>query len=378
MFDFAETVFSSNIVSVFFPLWIVSTLGGSSYHYSFVYSISIILSILLGIFLGKIADEKGLKDIFFKLFVSGVIFFIFSLYFVNSLIPALILFLLMNVFYQQSLIFYNSLLEDVSEGKNRGFVSGSGIGIGYVGGVVSLLIANYLSETPSQTFLITALIFSMFALPSLIFVKIPKKERVAVNIKELFRERSFFLFLISILFLTDAAHGLIIFMSLYLNKVFNMSQSEIVNIIAFAGVFAIISAPVVGYLLDRINPVKFLKLLFIGWGAAFIMLYFSNNITVYLVSILFGILLSSLWTTMRLVVIKISPYEQLTTRFALMALSERMASIISPLTWGIIVYFLGESIFSYKIAVIVLSLFPLIGFFIYKKFLSSILHESHH
>ncbi|MDQ7056594.1 MAG: MFS transporter [Persephonella sp.] len=369
MFDFAETVFSSNIISVFFPLWIVNTLGGSSYHYSFVYSVSIVISIILGIISGKMADEKGLKDRFFKLFVIGVIFLIFSLYFIKSLIPALTLFLFMNILYQQSLIFYNSLLEDISGGKNRGVVSGSGIGIGYVGGVVSLLLANYLSDTPSQTFLITAIIFSLFALPSLIFVKIPKRRTVPVNIRELFREKRFFLFLLSVLFLTDAAHGLIIFMSVYLNKVFNMSQSEIVNIIAFAGIFAIVSAPVAGYILDKISPAEFMKFLFIGWITGFIFLFFSNSTTIYLVGIMFGILLSSLWTTIRLVVIEISPYEQLTTRFALMALSERMASIVSPLTWGVIIFFLGENVFSYKIAAITLSVFPLIGFLIYLRFL---------
>ncbi|MBK3332007.1 MFS transporter [Persephonella atlantica] len=369
LFDFAETVFSSNIISVFFPLWIVNTLGGSSYHYSLVYSVSIAISIMLGVVSGKIADERGLKDIFFKFFIVGVIFSIFSLYFIKSLIPALIMFLFMNIFYQQSLIFYNSLLEDVSGGKNRGLVSGSGIGIGYIGGVVSLLVANYLSDTPSQTFLITAIIFSLFSLPSLIFVKIPQKRALQISIRELFREKKFFLFLLSVLFLTDAAHGLIIFMSVYLNKVFNMSQSEIVNIIAFAGIFAIISAPVAGYILDRISPAGFLKFLFIGWMVGFVMLYFSNDITIYLVAILFGILLSSLWTTMRLVVIEISPYEQLTTRFAFMALSERMASIVSPLTWGVIVFLLGDNSHSYKVAAITLSIFPLIGFLVYMRFL---------
>jgi len=372
LFDFAETVFSSNIISVFFPLWIINTLGGTSFHYSFIYSTSVILSILLGIITGKIADEKGLKDIFFKFFVLGVMLFLFSLYFVNSLFLALIIFLLMNIFYQQSLIFYNSLLEDVAEGKNRGVVSGSGIGIGYLGGVVSLLIANYLSDTHSQTFLITAVIFSLFALPSLVFVKIPKKGNRLNSIKKVLKEKSFFIFLLSILLLTDAAHGLIIFMSVYLNKVFNMSQSEIVNIIAFAGIFAIISAPITGYILDRINPAAFLKFIFIGWVAGFVMLYFSDKATIYFVSVVFGILLSSLWTTLRLVVIQIYPYEQLTTRFAFMALSERMASILSPLTWGITIYILGETVLSYKTAVLILSIFPLIGFFIYIKFLKSI------
>ncbi len=369
LFDFAETVFSANIISVFFPLWIVNTLGGSSYHYSFVYSASIIFSILLGIITGKVADEKGIKDLFFRFFVVSVVFLIFCLYFVKSLIYALLLFFIMNIMYQQSLIFYNSLLKDVSGNKDKGVVSGFGVGIGYVGGVFSLLIANYLSDSPSQTFLITALIFTLFALPSVLFIKSEKERSQKIKLKEILKEKGFFLFILSVLFLTDAAHGLIIFMSVYLNKVFNMSQDRIVNTVAFAGMFAIVSAPLVGYILRKIKPYLFMRYIFVGWILGFVLLFLSNSLTIYAVAVFFGILLASLWTTMRVVLIDISPESQLTTRFAFMALSERMASIISPLTWGLIVYLMGETAFSYKIAALVLGIFPLLGLFIYIRFL---------
>ncbi len=372
LFDFAETVFSANIISVFFPLWIINILGGSSYHYSFVYSSSIILSIFLGILTGKLADEKGIKDIFFRFFVVSVIFLLFCLYFVSSLIYALLLFFVMNIMYQQSLIFYNSLLKDVSGNKDKGLISGLGVGIGYIGGVFSLLIANYLSDSHSQTFLITAVIFTLFALPSILFLRSEKTEPEKIKIKNILKEKNFLLFLISVLLLTDAAHGLIIFMSVYLNKVFNMTQDQIVNTIAFAGIFAIFSAPIIGYSLKKLKPSLLMKYIFIGWILGFIFLFVSNTTTIYAVAIFFGILLASLWTTMRVVLIEISPQSQLTTRFAFMALSERMASIISPLTWGIIVYALGETAFSYKIAALFLGFFPLIGFFIYIKFLRTI------
>jgi len=373
LFDFAETVFSANIISVFFPLWIINTLGGSSYHYSLVYSLSVFISIFLGILTGKFADERGYKDIFFKFAVLSVIFFLFTLYFIESLFAALSVFFVMNLFYQQSLIFYNSLLYDVSTEKERGFISGVGVGIGYIGGVVSLLISNYLSESPSQTFLITAFIFAFFAVPSVIFVRSKKRKEkfFKIKIKDIFRDKPFFLFILAVLLLTDAAHGLIIFMSIYLNKVMLFSQDQIVNIIAMAGLFAIVSAPAVGFLLHKISPVKFFQFIFIGWFLAFLALLVSDRFTIYLVAFAFGILLASLWTTMRVVLISISPEDQLTTRFAFMALSERMASILSPLIWGGVVFILGEKAFSYKIATFILSLFPLLGFTVYRIFLRS-------
>ncbi|WP_457643576.1 MFS transporter [Persephonella sp.] len=371
LFDFAETVFSANIISVFFPLWIINTLGGNSYHYSFVYSTSIIVSILTGIIVGKLADELNLKDRLFKLCVGILTALLFSLYFIDNLFLALSVFFVMNIFYQQSLILYNSLLTEVSSPERQGIVSGAGVGIGYVGGIASMLLANYLSENPSEVFLITALIFTVFALPSLFFIK-PEinRESEKISLRKVLSDRKFILFIISVLLLTDAAHGLIIFMSVYLNKVFGFDQNQIVNTIAFAGIFAVISAPVAGYIISRVDSKIFLKYIFLGWAAGFGLLFVSTEDSIYFVAVLFGILLASLWTTIRVVLIGFSPEGQITTRFAFMALSERMASVISPLTWGVVVLLIGENTTGYKTAALILGLFPLLGFLVYRKFLT--------
>jgi len=372
LFDLAETVFSANIISVFFPLWVITTLGGNSYHYSFIYSVSIIISLLIGVVIGKLADELNLKGRLFKLSVAIIMALLFSLYFIDNLFLALSAFLIMNIFYQQSLILYNSLLTEVSSYDKQGIISGVGVGIGYIGGIVSMLIANYLSDNPSDVFLITGLIFTIFVLPSFFFIKSKaegKSEKI--NIKQVLNDKKFLLFIVSVFFLTDAAHGLIIFMSIYLNKVFDFDQNQIVNTIAFAGIFAVICAPVVGFIISRIESRIFLKYIFLGWAGCFGFLFVSTEETIYFVAVLFGILLASLWTTVRVVLIQFSPESQITTRFAFLSLSERMASVISPLIWGSVVLLLGENTVGYKTAVLILGLFPLFGFFVYRKFLNT-------
>jgi UMF1 family MFS transporter len=56
-FDFAETIFSANILSVFFPLWLVNSLGGQPFHYSLSYSSSLLVSVIIAILVGKYADR---------------------------------------------------------------------------------------------------------------------------------------------------------------------------------------------------------------------------------------------------------------------------------------------------------------------------------
>ena len=46
-----------------------------------------------------------------------------------------------NFFYELSLIFYNSLLKDISKSKNLGKSSGLGFALGYIGGIIILFIS---------------------------------------------------------------------------------------------------------------------------------------------------------------------------------------------------------------------------------------------
>ena len=49
-----------------------------------------------------------------------------------------------NLFYELSLIFYNSLLKDISKDKSLGKSSGFGFALGYIGGIVILLILEHI------------------------------------------------------------------------------------------------------------------------------------------------------------------------------------------------------------------------------------------
>lgn len=374
LFDFAETIFSANIISVFFPLIIVSYFGGKSYHYSFTYSLSIVFAIFIGLILGKFADKHGLKLKIFKISILAIFSLLVALSFANNLIYALFIFFILNISYQTALIFYNSILNNLSKKNNISFISGLGVGIGYIGGILALVITNLTQKEPHNILMFTAIIFAIFSFPSLFLLKIDvPKINVNFSLKSLLKDKTFLLFIISIFFLTDAIHGVIIFMSLYLHKVFAFETGQVISVIALAGIFAVISAPFIGKLCDYIfNPIKSLKYIILFWFFGFLALIISNKYIIYIVGAIFGILIASSWTLLRVILIKISPSEQISSRFALFSASSKFASILSPLIWGIITYTFNDSILSYKLSVLAISIFPLIGFFIYNKFLENL------
>lgn len=361
-FDFAETIFSANILSVFFPLWLTKTLGGQPFHYSIAYSSSLFISVILAIIVGKYADRLGKRKSIFLMSVTLSAICLFALSNINSLLPALAVFFFVNLFYQQSLVLYNSLLLSVSVEKNRAFSSGIGVAIGYVGGAAGLLLISRVSATETSAFVLVAFGFVLFSLPTGIFVREqPYKALSGVSVRNILKDKRFLLFILSCLFLTEAAHTIIIFMSIYLDKVYGMERNDIVIVIATAAAVAALASPLIGRLSDRFGASRVFNLLFPAWAAAFCIFPFIPGIFIYAAGITFGILLASVWTTIRPVLIELSPKEEIATRFAFLSISERMAAIIGPLWWGFMVEITG-----YRTATLSLAVFPALGWLIYR------------
>lgn len=361
-FDFAETIFSANILSVFFPLWLINQLGGQPYHYSLTYSSSLFLSVILAIIIGRYADRVAKRK---PLFLTAVVLstaFLLLLSQSTTLVAALAVFFFVNLFYQQGLVLYNSLLISVSSTENRAFSSGVGVAIGYVGGAAGLYLISMVSPTETSAFILVASGFLFFSIPTWLFVKErPFRAISGVSVREIVKERGFMLFILSCLFLTEAAHTIIIFMSIYLNKVYGLDRHSIVPVVATAAIVAAVAAPFIGKFSDRVGPNRVFNLLFPAWALAFCTLSFLPEMFIYTIGITFGILLAGVWTTIRPLLIELSPEEEVATRFAFLAVSERMAAVIGPLWWGMAVEIAG-----YRLATMSLALFPATGWLIYR------------
>jgi UMF1 family MFS transporter len=361
-FDFAETIFSANILSVFFPLWLTNVLGGKPFHYSVIYSSSLFVSVILAIIMGKHADKSARRKTLFLISVTIASASLLTLSVSATLITALIIFFVVNLFYQQSLVFYNSLLISVSDSETRSFSSGVGVAIGYVGGAAGLFLISKFSSTETSAFVLVAFAFFLFSLPTGFFVKeAPFKAVSGVSVKEILKDKRFLLFILSCLFLTEAAHTIIIFMSIYLDKVYGLGRKEIVPVIATAAAVTAIASPLIGKISDKAGASKIFNLVFPAWSLAFCIFPFVPVSLVYIMGITFGLLLGTVWTTIRPVLISLSPKEEVATRFAFLSISERMAAIIGPLWWS----FIAEKM-DYRNATLSLALFPLIGWVIYR------------
>ena len=94
--------------------------------------------------MGSIADKKNYTEFFIKLFTIICISLTCLLWFSKPseeyLFYTLLIVGLANIFYELSLIFYNSTLKKISEDKSLGKSSGYAFPLGYIGGILILII----------------------------------------------------------------------------------------------------------------------------------------------------------------------------------------------------------------------------------------------
>ena len=123
VYDLANTIFSFNIVSLFFSLWIVNDMGGKDSDYGLANSFSMFVVFLVAPFLGALSDQtpRRMPFLIATTLVCCAATFLLG---ITGIFIALLIFIVANVFYQSGLIFYDSLLPVVSTKENRGRVGG--------------------------------------------------------------------------------------------------------------------------------------------------------------------------------------------------------------------------------------------------------------
>jgi len=182
-YDLGNTIFSVLIVSFYFSLWVVSDdVGGTDSDYGYANAISMALVFLTAPLIGALSDQARRRMPF--LFVTTLLCVAFTAMLgyqkdgwskSTILTVSLIFFVIANYFYQAGLIFYDSTLATISTPGNKGRIGGIGIGVGYVGSLIGILSALYITTVlgfPYQAvFQITAVLFLIFAIPCFIFVK---------------------------------------------------------------------------------------------------------------------------------------------------------------------------------------------------------------
>lgn len=374
LYDFADTIYSMNVVSLYFPLWLTIDKGMPDILYSSVYSTAIILAALLSPWLGALSDKWRTRKKLLATTTSLCILFAGTLSFVPNVPSALGCFLVAHLFYVLSLVLYNALLPDVSGRWGLGRISGLGVGVGYAGTIVGLLVANRFHGGPwgrQGTFLPTAILFLIFALPLFIWVKESQEKRREESLQVFSWRRllqwknhsaAMRRFLLANFLCGDAVHTVILFMSVYCNKVFHLSDDQLTAFYILSTLVAIAGSFIWGELNQRWGALRVFRTVLVLWCLTLLLAVFDSHPWIYWpVGSLVGLALAGTWVSSRVLLVELAPPERVGEYFGLYNLTGKSAAVVGPLVWGaLLLLFSSAGEIKYRIALFAL-LFFLLG-----------------
>ncbi|MFQ5443376.1 MAG: MFS transporter [Nitrospinales bacterium] len=384
LYDFANTIFSMNVISLYFALWVTVDQGGHDIQYSLALSGSMLAVALSVPVFGAISDQTGNRRVPLIFLTLGCITCTSVIGLADNLLAGLILFAIANYAYQSSMVFYNSMLPHVARGSEIGMVSGYGVSLGYLGSIFGLLMVKpfVVDGGRPAAFLPTAIMFLLFALPCFIFVKDPAHRPLKtlqlgtafVTLKQTFMEakkyRNLLHFILIHFLILDVVNTVIAFMSVYANKVIGFNDSQITTFLISSTTAAMVGAFIIGWLVKHKGAIWSYWLVLGLWATALLIGVTSQTEAMFwVVGPLAGMGMGGVWVVSRALLVELSPPEKIGEFFGLYGLAGKMASIFGPLLWGSIVYLLETTqTFKYRAALFSLFLITLITCFLFRSF----------
>lgn len=233
MYDWANSIYATNIMAAIFPTIFVSIAGDAGdIWWGYGTSIATFLVAVLAPLLGAVADFKGMKKKLFTVFMLlGVVATFFIALVMHSWQLMLVGYIFSRIGFSGSCLFYDSFLTDVTTDERMDKVSSWGYAMGYIGGstipfvisIAVLLILGY-SSPVAQIFsiVIVSVWWLVFSLPFLKNVEQTHYiERTADNsigqifrnightAKDIFQRKGLFLFVLAYFFYIDGVGTII-------------------------------------------------------------------------------------------------------------------------------------------------------------------------
>jgi MFS transporter, UMF1 family len=382
-YDFANTIFSMNVISLYFALWVTVDHGGQDIIYSVALSGSMLAVALSVPVYGAISDQTGRRRLPLTILTLISVVATALIGQIDQLLAGIFFFVIANYCYQSAMVFYNGMLPSVAQGSNVGLVSGYGVSLGYLGSIVGLLLVKPFVEAGgrSAAFFPTAAMFLIFAIPCFLFVKDPEvKTHKKVQISQAFhtlkqtlsnaREYKLLLKFILIHFMIlDVVNTVIAFMSVYANKVMQFTDAQITTFLISSTAAAMIGSYIIGWLVKHKGTGWSYALVLWLWVAALsIAILSQSQLVFWLVGPLAGMGMGGVWVVSRAYIVELSPPEKLGEFFGLYGLAGKAASILGPLLWGTVVWiFQDTQTFKYRAALTSLLLITIGTLFLFRS-----------
>jgi UMF1 family MFS transporter len=363
LYDWANSAFALSVLAVLFPLvlgnhWGVDDGGVSAtIRLGWITFAASVIVFLIAPVLGTIADTGGYRKRFLLLFAIVGAVATAGLGFVGQggWPLALGLYLIASVGYYSSVVFYDSLLIDVTKPQNYSFVSTLGFSVGYLGGAVLLALHLWMLKSPqtfglgnatqafSYAFISVGIWWLIFSLPLIFFVSERHSStevaehaiRAAYSelrstVQRISQYRNVMIFL-SAYWLYIGGVFTVIFMAVNYGQRLGFEDSDLVLALLIANFVGFPATLVYGFLAHRFGAKKGLYFALLAYiGACLWAIQMTEVREFYIMSVVIGMVQGGVQGLSRSVYATLIPADQPGEFFGFYSMTTKFAHVLGP------------------------------------------------
>ena len=357
MYDFANSAYTTVVITAVFGAFFVSAVAGNAPWATFAWTAALSVSyaaiLVTGPLVGAWADARAAKKVLLAFSTAGCVLFTAALYYAGpgSVALALVLVAVSNYFFGTGENLIAAFLPELADSRAMGRVSGWGWSFGYLGGLAALgLCLAYIlgsgrpaSEAVPVAMLITAAFFLIAAAPTFLFLRERAQpqpmaapwQRMLETARNARRYQDLFRFLLCILFYQAGITAVVSLAAIYAEQAMKFTTQQTITLILVVNITAAIGAFGFGYLQDAIGHVRAVALTLVGWIVMVVLAGISENATMFWAAAnLAGLCMGSSQAAGRAIVGYLAPSTRLAEFFGLWGLAVKAASIFGPITYG--------------------------------------------
>ncbi len=372
MYDFANSGYTTVVITAVFSAYFVGEVAGNASWATFAWTaalaVSYALIMLSAPLIGAWADARAAKKRLLAMTTLGCVAFTAALALAGrgDVAIAVMLIIASNFFFGSGENLIAAFLPELAEGEALGRVSGWGWSLGYLGGLVSLGICLVYvtgaqgkgapaTEFVPVTMLITAAIFALACLPTFVFLrerarpqsdnKAPLRmafARLGATLRIAGRYRDLRRFLACIVFYQAGIQTVIALAAIYAQQAMGFTTRDTLLLILVVNVTAAMGAFAFGYVQDRLGHVHTIILTLAGWILTILLAWRAEGPALFWVAAnMVGLCLGSSQSAGRALVAYLSPPGRQAEFFGLWGLAVKFSSILGPLTYGAVTWLSG-------------------------------------
>lgn len=364
----AFTMLAATLVPIYFN-YLAENAGISSVDYlaywGYAASVATLLVALLGPTLGSIADTKGYKRPVFVITLMTGAFACIGLGASKQWLIFLIVYILAKVAYSASLVFYDSMLSDVTTEERMDKVSTDGYAWGYIGscipfGATLVLILGAgkigisLEMAMGISFGIIALWWLGLSTPLLQdyrqkhyveqeeHVVLESFKRLGRTFKNIRKEKNIFVFLLAFFFYIDGVYTIIDMATAY-GAALGLNSAGLLLALLVTQVVAFPFAILFGRLAEKYATSQLITICIVAYfGIAVFAMFMTTQLQFWILAVLVGMFQGGIQALSRSYFAKIIPTEQAGEYFGLFDICGKGASFMGTTVVGIVAQLTGN------------------------------------